>query len=625
MTFIQRRGLRALGIVCAASAVLAAVPAGSALAADPYPTPSPTPKGDPKIIEALQKAPELAGVTFDVSGVTLQTGDAVATNEKWISDDHEFLDDDVKNPVWPDAWLVGGKVQPNKVLSSLSLTWAHTNTFTTTRTHDFSFGVTTGFTYTQGMEVGVDGTKVSASIAYKAEFNFTYKYGMQETVSTSDTKTITSPPQNEQVLPGFGLRVRKWVDVGTYEADIVIPATLSGDVILKKCGTSVKVPIGRLAAMKRDEDQGPLFPDTTVDGNILRQYATAHWVANVAARAHTEMTDTYLATGASISSITDDSWGAIPGKASSPSAKTRSLPSVTTQAEADDSLRSIVPCATPSDLNTSGGSPATWTPTGLGTVAVGNHAYLKGDKTLVYVDSVLDRNVTSVAGGWSPGNGKDWTTYVRADGRGYTRVLDGSVGQFERTFAAGTRAVGFHTYLTPTGDLYYGSRRIAQNVTSATGGWASVDWVTYVSGGKGYTWGSHYTTGPVEDSALPSGTAAVGIRTYLAPDGTLSYGDTVVATGVTSATGGIGSGSGISAYWITFVADGRGHSWNAGNRSIRDEVWLPDDAKAVGNHLYLDADGYLYFVDNEVAQNVTSAVGGWGSGADWASYVRVGS
>lgn len=623
MTLMKRRGLRALGTLCAASAILAAVPAGTAFAADPYPTPSPTPKGDPKIIEALQNAPELKGATFDVSGVTLRTGKAKATNESWTPDDYIFYDHDYDNPI---RKMPEGEVQQPEPFNSISASKAHWDTYTSTRTHDFSFGITTGFSYSTAVEVGIDSTSSTSTKTYKAEFNFTYKYGMQETVTKSDVRTINSTGQTMMVSPDYNGRIRQWVDIGTYEADMTVPGTLSGDVIITKCGAPVRVPIGRLAAMKRDDDQGPLFPDTSTDGDVLQQSATIHWKAYIAAKAHTEKVWTSLTDGTSTSTITDDSPAPTAAK-SSPAPAVLSSPAPTTTAEAGEerNLRSIVPCSTPSDLNTSGGSPREWAATGPGTIAVGNHTYLKADKTLINADTVVDRNVQNAVGGWNSRGGEDWVAYVRADGRAYSRLLNGSPSQYDRTFPLGTRAVGYHTYLTPAGDLYYASRRIAQHVTSATGGLAWSDWVTYVSDGKGYTWASYFTTGPLEDGSRPSGTTAVGMRSYLTPDGVLSYEDTVVATGVTSALGGIGSGSGNNSHWLTFIADNRGHSWSTNGRTIRDEVWLGDDAKAVGNHTYLDTDGFLYFLDNEVAQNVTSAVGGWGSGPDWASYVRVGS
>lgn len=617
MTLKKRRGLRALGTVCAAVTILATIPVGTAFAANPYPTPSPSSssQGDPKLIEALEKAPELKGATFDVSGVTLETGKATATNEKYTPNDHIFYDHDLANPVRKTK---KGKVQPDESFTSVTASKAHTDTFTSTRTHDFSFGVTLGYSYSTAVEVGIDSNSATSTHTYKTEFNFTYKYGMQETVSKSDTATITSSAQTMLVPPGYRGRIRQWVDIGTYEADITVPGTLRGDVVVTKCGTPVRVPIGRLASMKRDDGQGLLFPNTSADGDVLRQSATVHWQAYIAAKAHTEKIWTSLADETSKSTVTHHVGNPAAGRPAASSAAPRALASATAEPE-EKTLRSIVPCVIPSDLDTRGGSPREFEPTGPGTVAVGNHTFLKADKTLINEDRVVDRNVDNAVGGWNSRGGQDWTTYVRADGRAYTRILVGTPSQFDRTFPQGTRAVGYRTYLTPTGDLYFASTRIAQDVTSAMGGWAWTDWVTYVSGGRGFTWAS-YMTGPIDEGSRPKGTTVVGISTYLTADGSLGYKDTTIAKGVTSAIGGVGSGD--NPHWVTYVADGRGHNWSTIDRVIHEETWLPDGAKAVGNHLYLDSDGYLYFVHNEVAQNVTSAIGGWGAGPDWASYVR---
>lgn len=600
MTLTKRRGLRALGTLCAASAILAAVPAGSAFAAN-LSGPSAT-AGDQKLKEALENAPELKGATIDVSGVKFTSGGMTPSNEKFTSTgSYLFFEGEQENTtdIYRD-W------------TTISLEKSHTDTSSYVRSQEFGTSLAIGQSFKAEVKFeGIGGYSSDLS----RTLTLSYKYTDTTWKTTSDTYTIKSNAQTIPLRPGHKVHVRQWVELGEYEADLTLNGVFTGNVIIQKCGNTVSVPIGRLASMKRDDGQGPLFEGSTPDGDTLHQSATVHWEADLAVKSLTRVADTLLADNTTTVSVTEDT--------PQPTPRARKISQ--SQAFADSrinepvtqTLRSVIPCVTPSDLHTGGGAPREWAPLPVGTVAVGNHTFLRPDKTLTYSDWTVDRNVASVVGAWASGSGRDWATYVRDDGRAYTWLLDHRSSQFEGRFPVGTRAVGFRTYLTPAGDLYIESRRIARNVTSAIGGWSGTDWVSYISDGKGYGMSSGMGS-PREEGAYPDGTRAIGNHAYLAPDGTLSFDGQVIATNVTSALGGWGNGGD----WVTFVADGRGHSWSGRSHSTTDEVSLVDGAEVVGNHTYLDSEGYLYYVNNEVAQNVTSAVGGWGPGPDWATYTR---
>jgi hypothetical protein len=108
---------------------------------------------------------------------------------------------------------------------------------------------------------------------------------------------------------------------------------------------------------------------------------------------------------------------------------------------------------------------------------------------------------------------------------------------------AGSVSVGGGYFLSPTGDLYYGDNVVASGVASAKGsveGTGSYGEYTLKSGSGAYqvlgfnngTWQANNTW-----SAVPPGSTPVGGGYFLTPSGTLYYGNTVVASGVTSATG----------------------------------------------------------------------------------------
>lgn len=609
MTFTHRRGLRTLGVLCAASAVLAAIPAGSALAADSSAGTSPL--IEPSLADALKAAPELEGATLDTSGVRFLPDGMTATNGKFASTKSVILTNNYdSNPI--DSL-------DNRTLTTDIVSKAVTETSSFTRSSGFSDATAIGLSFEAKVTI-----KEVVELGLKTSFEHTttYTYGLSQTDTTSETTTVTTSPQSRIVRPGHAVQVLRYLEFGKYEADLTLKGIFTGNVIIKKCGTSVSVPIGRLAAMTRDDGQGPLLPNSTPDGDLLRQTSTVRAKTDMAVLGRTETLDTLLADGTT--TITTEpavvAAASLPSPTAGNSAGSDATTRSATTAPEAQTLRGVIPCTRTLDLDTSGGAPREGTALPKGTVAVGNHTFLGKDKTLTYADRIIDRNVASVVGAWASSSGRDWATYVRTDGRAYTAILDSRTSQYEGKFPLGTRAVGFRTYLTPTGDLYIESRRIARNVTSAIGGWSGTDWVSYVSEGKGYGMSSGMGS-PREEGAYPTGTRAIGNHAYLAPDGTLSFDGQVIATNVTSALGGWGNGGD----WVTFVADGRGHSWSGRSHSTTDEVSLVDSAEVVGNHTYLDSEGYLYYVNNEVAQNVTSAVGGWGPGPDWATYTRADS
>ncbi|MFB3978247.1 ETX/MTX2 family pore-forming toxin [Microbacterium proteolyticum] len=330
--------LRTVGIACAASMMLVALPIGMAHAAGPrMPSALPT-TGDPKLEAALKAAPELEGATFDVSGVTFAPGEITVANPKFTSTGPAIMSDNTMqnplNPADPD--------QPTYSLTTTSQSYTRTDTTTYTRTHEFGTSLALGYTFQWGINLGA----FSGQHQYSATMTLSYKYSDSVATTATDTKTITSTPQTVPVRPGHSVRVVQFVDIGKYEADLTVNGTLQGNVVVKKCGNAVSLPIGQLAALPRDAGQGPLVPSSTPDGDVLRQTATVRWVADLATQAYTRVTDTVMATK-SVTETTTPS-GTTP-TGTSPSRNTPMVKSAPSSSAASDypTLRSVVSCVPP--------------------------------------------------------------------------------------------------------------------------------------------------------------------------------------------------------------------------------------------------------------------------------------
>ncbi|MFB3978507.1 ETX/MTX2 family pore-forming toxin [Microbacterium proteolyticum] len=617
--------------------MLLAVPAGTVLATAP--AAAAVSEGDPKIEEALKNAPELKGATFDVSRVTLVPGEMTAENGTFTPSGRKvFFDHSLANPINPED-----RDQPPLTLTSVSQSWTHTDKTVFTRQNSFGTSLTLGMTSKAKVEIkGI----FSSESDFKREITVSYNYTDQQSTWTEDSVTVTSSAQSAQVRPGHKVRIQQWVDIGDYEADLTLHATLQGNVVIYRCGTSVSVPIGRLAAMTRDPGQGPLFPGAKPDGDVLRLTSSVHWKANLASSARTEVTDSVLpvATPAPTApSPTPSPTTASPTASPTPTASASPtaapharkaaragafVPTAVGTSGKPQLLRDVIACTTPSQFVNWESTPREAQPLTPGATAVGSRLFLTAENTLTYTfnyrnadNRVIETNVASVVGGQSYGN--EWTTLVRKDGQAYSwHLRDNDVFKWtEGKWPKGTRAVGFHAYLTPAKDLYYKNVLIAQNVTSATGGRMNFDetWLTFVSNGAGYMWsgafspqdlppGTTPSAKPTLEDQVPAGTKAVGAHAYLLPDGSLKYRNSVIATGVTSALGGTMGDSWHS--WLSYISNGTAYTYHPWLSSPQTNAYfLPKGTKVVGLKSYLSPKGSLYSNSREVARNVTSANG----------------
>lgn len=222
--------------------------------------------------------------------------------------------------------------------------------------------------------------------------------------------------------------------------------------------------------------------------------------------------------------------------------------------------------------------------------------------------------------------------------------------------ALDSTALAWNLFLTPTGDLYWYDHSatpssyhlIDSGVTSAKGqhytgpsgaSIIEVEMVAFVADGVAKTWQRALSGGAPATStfsSVPSPATAVGWNTYLTPGGALYYGNTVFATGVTSAIAQHEENSaGVVFDWITYVDATGGHTARSsgGAPTIINNFGLLAglNATAVGWNTYLTAAGDLYHwtgagAITRIASGVASAsaqhTSAGGTDRDLISYVN---
>jgi hypothetical protein len=181
---------------------------------------------------------------------------------------------------------------------------------------------------------------------------------------------------------------------------------------------------------------------------------------------------------------------------------------------------------------------------------------------------------------------------------------------------SGSQPIGNRAFLTPGGRLWYGTKIVAEGVTSAIGGWSETsDWLSFVSNGNAKYF-DHFGNVKVYPM-VDQGSTAVGNHAFLTRDGVLYYKGEVIDTNVASAFGGWGKND-----WLTYVTtEGRCLQFEYQVPARRDWGTQTPGTIAVGNHFYLTPDGTLFYRDRNLASGVASAFGGYSKNYDWVSYV----
>jgi len=249
-------------------------------------------------------------------------------------------------------------------------------------------------------------------------------------------------------------------------------------------------------------------------------------------------------------------------------------------------------------------------------VAVGAAYFLRPSGELYFRNTVVATGVAKAAGDWD--NGSYRVTYVTSAGVAYRyAVADGSfnpsaAGQTSgpdliANVPASSTPVGHAFLLAPSGDLYYGSRKIASGIASASG-WALNTWRAQACmvGTNGVAQmflddGSFHTTTLTTNF---SGAKALVAGYFLKPDGSLYYQDSQVATGVQVAQGNIKDTPIASIVLKTGVSE------QAVGASVSGTFpSVPVRPVPVGHAFLLAPSGDLYYGSTKIASGIASASG----------------
>ncbi|QWL32746.1 hypothetical protein [Rathayibacter toxicus] len=244
-----------------------------------------------------------------------------------------------------------------------------------------------------------------------------------------------------------------------------------------------------------------------------------------------------------------------------------------------------------------------------GSTAVGFRTYLSSSGDLYYKDTLIASGVKNAVAELDANNATR-VTYVASDGTASVWNESADPAETYKSVPKNSTAVGFRTYLSSSGDLYYKDTLIASGVKNAV---AELDAnnatrVTYVaSDGTASVW-NEQTNQPAETyTSVPKNSTAVGFRTYLSSSGDLYYKDTLIASGVKNAVAELDANN---ATRVTYVAsDGTASVWNEQtNQPAETYKSVPKNSTAVGFRTYLSSSGDLYYKDTLNASGVTSAV-----------------
>ncbi|MWV48148.1 hypothetical protein GRS96_02515 [Rathayibacter sp. VKM Ac-2803] len=274
-----------------------------------------------------------------------------------------------------------------------------------------------------------------------------------------------------------------------------------------------------------------------------------------------------------------------------------------------DTAPVTVPRVTVAHTYTSDGGNTTYSSVPSDATTAGWTSYLAPNGDLYYGNNVIATNVTSADVQHDQATAQDFITYV-SNGVAYIRSgqpLGAPIASPD--VPAASTVVGWTTWLAPNGDLYYGNNVIASNVSSANvqhDATSSQDLVTYVSNGVAYTRSGQPLGTPAAYANVPAGSTVVGWTTWLAPNGDLYYGNNVIASNVSSAS--VQHDAATSQDFVTYVSNGvayRRSGQPLGTPTASPSV--PAGSTVVGWASYLAPNGDLYYGDNVIASDVTSA------------------
>lgn len=196
-------------------------------------------------------------------------------------------------------------------------------------------------------------------------------------------------------------------------------------------------------------------------------------------------------------------------------------------------------------------------------------------------------------------------------GTAYYRNQFGTVAAYQQV-PKGATAVGHAAFLTAAGELYVGNTLVASGVSSAVGDVAdngNDTVVGFVEGGVAKFY--HAGNGATSTFSIPANSTPVGRNIFLAPNGNLFMGNTLIGSGVTSASARINDAGRAVVGYVNATG---GHLWTqtgVGVGTITNYGSVPASATAVGGSAFRgsgDAAG-LWVSGNLVATGVSAAYG----------------
>lgn len=222
---------------------------------------------------------------------------------------------------------------------------------------------------------------------------------------------------------------------------------------------------------------------------------------------------------------------------------------------------------------------------------------------------VVATGVTSASAQFSGANDKWYVFYTDASGAAKYRRIDGGAGGAIPTpevvrsgVPSGSTNIGYDTWLMPNGDLYYANTRIATGVTEAHTEYNPASGIAYVFySGPGGTKYYQSQAGTTVVRTVPAGSKAVGFDTWLAPNGNLYYGNTRIATGVTSATSAL---RGDGTRYIDYVDGSGAKVYDIANNRHNTRVGIPVGSTAEGFDVWRTPSGDLYRGTKKIGSNV---------------------
>jgi len=250
-------------------------------------------------------------------------------------------------------------------------------------------------------------------------------------------------------------------------------------------------------------------------------------------------------------------------------------------------------------------------PVSAGSVSVGGGYYLTSAGDLYLGTTLVDTGVSTATGEYVFINGNQTYNASYMKGGVVTVAVNGSVYGAVGPIPAGAVSVGGQYFLTPGGDLYYGTTLVDTGVSTASGEYLiqnsnQVFDAYYLKGGVATIARNGAVYAPL--GAIPADAVSVGGGYYLTPGGDFYNGTTLVDTGVSSASGEYAVINSSQNYYGYYVKNGI--ATIARDGAIYGAVGaVPADAVSVGGGYYLTPGGDFYQNTTLVDSGVLTASG----------------